>query len=81
MGFHDDFREAIVEVSKIDFSKSSEEQINLFKNIIRYLGGFLSVYDLSHVPVLLQKATELGDMLYVAFDTPNRMPVTRWNWK
>ena len=24
---------------------------------------------------------ELGDVLYHAFDTPNRMPETRWNWK
>lgn len=42
----------------------------------------MAAYDLSEgkYPVLLAKAMELGEMLYVAFDTPNRMPVTRWNW-
>jgi mannosyl-oligosaccharide alpha-1,2-mannosidase len=30
---------------------------------------------------LIDKAVELGEMLYVAFDTPNRMPVARWDWR
>ena len=81
MDFRDDFDKAVNEIDKIDFSKSSEEHINIFETTIRYLGGFLSAYDLSSAPVLLRKAIELGDMLYVAFDTPNRMPITRWNWK
>ncbi len=34
----------------------------------------LSAYDLSGERVLLLKAIELGDMLYAAFDTPNRLP-------
>jgi mannosyl-oligosaccharide alpha-1,2-mannosidase len=42
-------------------------------------GGFLSAYDLSGDKRLLDKAVEVGEMLYVAFDTPNRMPVTRWD--
>ena len=81
MGFKDDFDAAVAEVVKIDFSKSSEEEINVFETTIRYLGGFLSAYDLSGRKVLLEKAVELGEMLYVAFDTPNRMPVTRWKWR
>ena len=81
MGFKDDFDAAVADVVKIDFSKSSEEEINVFETTIRYLGGFLSAYDLSGRKVLLDKAVELGEMLYVAFDTPNRMPVTRWKWR
>ena len=81
MGLRDDFDAAVAEVSKIDFSKSSEDELNVFETTIRYLGGFLAAYDLSHLPVLLEKAVELGEMLYVAFDTPNRMPMTRWKWK
>ena len=81
MGLRDDFDTAVAEVSKIDFSKSSEDELNVFETTIRYLGGFLAAYDLSGRPVLLQKAIELGEMLYVAFDTPNRMPITRWRWK
>ena len=43
----------------------------------------MAAYDLSEekYPILLRKATEMGDMLYVAFDTPNRMPIVRWNFK
>ena len=81
MGLRDDFDTAVAEVSKIDFSKSSEDELNVFETTIRYLGGFLAAYDLSGLPVLLEKAIELGEMLYVAFDTPNRMPMTRWKWK
>jgi mannosyl-oligosaccharide alpha-1,2-mannosidase len=42
----------------------------------------LSAYDLSEGKhhVLLEKAVQLGDMLYGAFDTPNRLPITRWDW-
>jgi len=55
----------------------------VFETTIRYLGGFLTAYDLSGgiYPGILQKAYDLGEMLYVAFDTPNRMPVPRWNPK
>jgi mannosyl-oligosaccharide alpha-1,2-mannosidase len=58
-------------------------KVNVFETTIRYLGGLMSAYDLSgqKYSVLLDKATELGEMLYGAFDTPNRMPVTRWNWR
>lgn len=81
VGLRDDFNKAVAEVGKIDFTTSTEEEINVFETNIRYLGGFLSAYDLSGQHVLLEKAIELGDMIYAAFDTPNRMPVTRWNWK
>ncbi|KAI9876893.1 MAG: hypothetical protein M1830_005374 [Pleopsidium flavum] len=81
MGLRNEFDEAVTEVTKIDFSTSEEPVLNVFETTIRYLGGFLSAYDLSGYPTLLDKAIELGEMLYVAFDTPNRMPITRWDWK
>lgn len=81
MGFKAEFRQAVMAVSKIDFSKpEGHEALNLFETTIRYLGGLLSAYDLSQQSVLLKKAIELGEMLYIAFDTPNRMPISRWNW-
>ena len=77
MGFKEEFDEAAsAAVALIDFSTSSQEKISVFETTIRHLGGFLSAYDLSGYPVLLEKAVELGDMLYMAFDTPNRMPST-----
>ncbi|MCJ1307348.1 hypothetical protein MMC25_000994 [Agyrium rufum] len=81
MGFKEEFKEAVKAAAKINFSRSSGDAINVFETTIRYLGGFLAAYDLSGEKVLLQKAEELGEMLYFSFDTPNRMPMTPWHWK
>ena len=83
MGMKKEFNVAVSELRKIDFTTTRLDELNVFETTIRYLGGFLSAYDVSgqRYRVLLEKAVELGDMLYVAFDTPNRMPVTRWDWK
>jgi mannosyl-oligosaccharide alpha-1,2-mannosidase len=83
MGMEKEFMFAVAALHRIDFTRASRDMLNVFETTIRYLGGMLSAYDLSggKYPVLLDKATELGDMLYAAFDTPNRMPVTRWYWK
>ncbi|PGH14197.1 hypothetical protein AJ79_03170 [Helicocarpus griseus UAMH5409] len=83
MGLKDEFENAVKAVENIDFTECSLDEINVFETTIRFLGGFLGAYDISGAkyPSLLKKATELGQMLYVAFDTPNRMPVTRWKVK
>ena len=83
MGLKEEFALAVSAVRKIDFTASSLDTLNVFETTIRYLGGLLSAYDISghKYEILLRKAVELGDMLYVAFDTPNRMPVTRWDWR
>ncbi|KAI1951321.1 hypothetical protein LOZ12_005635 [Ophidiomyces ophidiicola] len=83
MGLRKEFEEAVTAVRDIDFSKSEIPILNVFETTIRYLGGFLAAYDLSNgtYPVLLQKAVEVADLLYVAFDTPTRMPVLRWFWE
>lgn len=82
MGLKEDFEEAVKAVDTIDFSTAKLNELNVFETTIRYLGGFLGAYDLSggNYPVLLNKAKEVGNLLYGAFDTPNRMPVTRWEW-
>tara|TARA_R110002003_G_scaffold40_15_gene2785 strand:+ start:212 stop:763 length:552 start_codon:yes stop_codon:yes gene_type:complete len=83
MGLKDDFEDAVKAVKNIDFSTSAVTRMNVFETTIRYLGGLLSAYDLSDArhPPLLAQAIELGDMLYTAFDTPNRMPISRWDWE
>ncbi|KAM0210190.1 hypothetical protein ACHAQI_005984 [Fusarium lateritium] len=83
MDMKEEFTKAVAAADGIDFTRSSMTTINIFETTIRYLGGFLSAYELSgraH-PILLKKAIELGDLLMCAFDTPNHMPVTRWEWK
>ncbi|TGO67410.1 hypothetical protein BELL_0894g00060 [Botrytis elliptica] len=80
MGMHSEFKLAVEAIQEIDFSTCALEQINVFETTIRYLGGFLSAYELSDgkYPVLLQKASEMGEMLYKSFDTPNHLPILRW---
>ncbi|KAI1374059.1 glycoside hydrolase family 47 protein [Hypoxylon crocopeplum] len=80
MSLRDEFEEAVTAAVDIDFEHSSLKMVNAFETTIRYLGGFLSAYDLSGDQRLLRKAREVGDMLYKAFDTPNRMPLTRWDF-
>ena len=81
MGLHEEFDEAVAAVGGIDFESSTSKIVSVFETTIRYLGGLLAAYDLSGLPLLLEKATHLGEMLYAAFDTENRMPVSYWDWK
>ena len=81
MGFKEEFNKAVDEVANLNFTTAVHEELNVFETTIRYIGGLLAAYDLSGKEILLQKAVELGDMMYVAFDTPNRMPITRWKWQ
>lgn len=83
MGMKKDFEKAVLATKDIDFSRSPSTTINVFETTIRYLGGLLAAFEVSNrkYPILLAKAVELGDFLMKAFDTPNRMPITRWEWK
>lgn len=83
MDMKEDFQECVKAVAEIDFTTNEEEVLNVFETTIRYIGGLLAAYDLTNrkQKVLLAKAKELGEVLYGAFDTPNRMPATRWNWR
>ncbi|PKS07774.1 hypothetical protein jhhlp_006382 [Lomentospora prolificans] len=74
MGLTKEFAQALHSVAKIDWGNTRDSSLNVFETTIRHLGGLLSAYDLSHQPALLAKAIELGDLLYMSFDTPNRMP-------
>ncbi|KAL7785569.1 glycoside hydrolase [Trichoderma ceciliae] len=74
MGFEDEFAEAAGAVGALDWSVTDSTAANMFETTIRHLGGLLSAYDLSGEQVLLRKALELGEMLYMGFDTPNRLP-------
>ncbi|KAL4781640.1 glycoside hydrolase [Aspergillus varians] len=83
MDLDEEFERAVAALMDVDFSphSSSQSTINLFEVTIRYLGGFIAAYDLTgcHDQRLLDKAIQIGDMIYASFDTPTRMPITRWN--
>ncbi|KAF2844271.1 glycoside hydrolase family 47 protein [Plenodomus tracheiphilus IPT5] len=81
MDMKDDFEEAVNAAVEIDFGPRGTGDVSMFELTIRHLGGLIAAYDISGCksPRLLQKAVEVGDMVYASFDTPSRMPVTRWN--
>ncbi|QIX02456.1 hypothetical protein AMS68_007973 [Peltaster fructicola] len=81
MGLKSDFEEAAKAVLKIDTSAIKIESVNVFETNIRHLGGLLAAYDLSGNKKLLNKAREFGEMLIKPFDTPNHLPITRWDWE
>lgn len=82
MGMKEEFEAAVLSAEKIDFTKSTGRFINVFQTTSQLLGGFLGAYELSGKkhPILLAKAVEVGELLMCAFDTPNRLPMTRWEW-
>jgi len=82
-GMEEEFEEAVDKITEIDFTTSARNDIPIFEVTIRYLGGLIAAYDVSgsKYKVLLDKAVELGEILIGAFDTPNRMPMTYYQWK
>ena len=83
MGLHDEFKQAVKACEGIDFTTTETKSINVFETTIRYMGGFLAAYELSdkQFPTLLNKAVEVAELVMCAFDTPARMPISRWDWK
>ncbi|KAF7970415.1 hypothetical protein HWV62_24149 [Athelia sp. TMB] len=70
MNLTDFFTEAVAFTGNVDFSKSqTPDDVSVFETSIRYLGGYLSAYELSGAkhPVLLQKATEVADKMVFAW--------------
>lgn len=74
MGLENDFAEGVRAIAMLDWSETVDTSVNMFETTIRHLGGLLAAYDLSGEQVLLAKAVELGDMLFMGFDTPNGIP-------
>jgi len=74
MDLREDFFLAASAAVQLNWANTTDTSVNLFETTIRHLGGLLGAYDLSGEPALLEKAIELGNMIYMAFDTPNRLP-------
>lgn len=82
MGLYEEFELALAELPGIDFTGKEGCQINLFETTIRHLGGFLAAFDISggRYTILVEKAIELAEVLFAAFDTENRMPSPHYTW-
>ncbi|KAM4057897.1 glycosyl hydrolase family 47 protein [Hirsutella rhossiliensis] len=85
-GMKKEFDEAAKAVNNIDFTYTPRSDIPVFETTIRYLGGLIAAFDVSggsrgDYSFLLDKATELAEILMGIFDTPNRMPLLYYQWK
>lgn len=79
MGLTEEFQEAVASMVEINFEP--HDQVTSLLQTTRLLYALLSAYDLQKCRDihLLDKALELGDMLYTFFDTSSRLPIISWN--
>ncbi|KAJ1043178.1 hypothetical protein NDA10_000906 [Ustilago hordei] len=56
---------------------TADGRIPVFETAIRYLGGFISAYDLSGDVLMRDRAEELAQLILPAFDTVTGVPVGR----
>ncbi|KAF7867419.1 hypothetical protein EAF04_005502 [Stromatinia cepivora] len=83
MGLKKEFEDALESLKQIDFSKPNTERVPVFETTIRYLGGLLGAWDVSghQYPSLLEKAKQLGDLLFKAFNTESGIPTPYYWWE
>ncbi|KAF8837975.1 glycoside hydrolase family 47 protein [Paxillus ammoniavirescens] len=77
MGFDDWFDAAVNYTATVDFSKSkTDDTVSLFETTIRYVGGFLSAYELSgyQYDVLVDKAEQAAQQMAYAWVGNNAIP-------
>eukprot|EP00946_MAST-07B_sp_MAST-7B-sp1_P005409 g5409.t1 len=78
MGMKDEFEEAANWcATKLNFNIG--RTVSTFETTIRSLGGLLSAYDISGNKMFLDKAVDLGNRLFKAFNTPSGIPVGQVN--
>jgi ER degradation enhancer, mannosidase alpha-like 2 len=80
MGFDAEARED-TELIATQLAFDKDIDVKHFEIVIRLLGGLLSGYQLTHDPRLLRLATELGERLSPAFDSPTGLPWVYVNLK
>ncbi|KAM7471946.1 hypothetical protein LguiA_010129 [Lonicera macranthoides] len=73
MGLDDQFQRAREWVANsLDFNKNYDASV--FETTIRVVGGLLSAYDLSGDKIFLEKARDIADRLFPAWNTPSGIP-------
>ncbi|PQE29698.1 class I alpha-mannosidase protein [Rutstroemia sp. NJR-2017a WRK4] len=82
MGLRKEFEDTLQTLRQIDFSRPNAERVPVFETNIRYLGGLLGAWDVSEhrYPILIEKAKQLGDLLYEAFNTESGIPAPYYWW-
>jgi len=71
------FEQAVNYTADVDFTISNtSDTVSLFETTIRYVGGFISAYELSEkkYPVLIEKAQDLADQMVYAWVGEQSIP-------
>ncbi|KAG2392956.1 hypothetical protein C9374_009533 [Naegleria lovaniensis] len=77
MDLHEELAKARELVLSLNFNK--DQWVSVFETTIRYIGGFLSAFDLTQDSAYLNKALELGERLLPAFHADSKFPHTEVN--
>lgn len=80
MGLDEEFKTAEAWVAN-ELSYDFDYEVNVFETTIRMLGGLLSAHYLSGNDMFLEKATDLGNRILGAFDSPTGIPYASVNLK
>ncbi|KIO20367.1 hypothetical protein M407DRAFT_29999 [Tulasnella calospora MUT 4182] len=73
MGLDEELQRALKHLEKLDFF-SHDKSVPFFETVIRYLGGLLSTWHLTKLPLTLKQADNLGLALLPAFNTSIQFP-------
>jgi len=80
MGLEEEYKTAEAWVAN-ELTYDFDYEVNVFETTIRMLGGLLSAYYLSKNDMYLEKATDLGNRILGAFDSPTGIPYASVNLK
>ena len=73
MNMTKEYAEAL-EWIKNDFALDSKDEVSVYEYSVHVLGGLLSAYEMTKEVVLLERATEVGELLLQAFDKTSVFP-------
>ena len=79
MGLNQEAKE--IENYALNMNWDKDVFVQVFEVNIRILGGLLAIYDVTKNPEILKKATDFGDRLLPAFDSPTGIPYHSVNLK
>jgi mannosyl-oligosaccharide alpha-1,2-mannosidase len=74
MNLTEEYEQVRRHVGKLNLSRGYTPTVPFFETIIRYLGGLLSAYHLTHDRVFLTAADDLGKKLLPGFGTQSGLP-------
>ncbi|TDL23978.1 seven-hairpin glycosidase [Rickenella mellea] len=75
MGLHEEYERGVKIAKIMNMTADQYNYAPFFETTIRYLGGLLSAYAMSHDVILLQRADELAHYLLPVFNTTSGYPV------